>query len=180
MATLSEMKKEYQDDLCTKMSTLHPLTEVILTILRDEFPTGFGFTNFRRKSIERILEKDIKEYKGLSGKETQVKDLFAGRLFSIPDNHDEAEAMKRKVLDRLNDLFPDELKGITFKSEFKPKMIDVFGDMKLINPMYVTFNGHIELQVVTFDEHNILTITHNKYVKDRMNPDKVIAIMLVN
>ena len=166
------MTQEYRDDVTRKMKQLKPLTEDILKIIREEFPIGFGYTNFRPKSYARIIEKDVNKYKGLSARETQVKDLYAARLFATPDNRKDGESMKEMVLERFNKIFYRH-PTINFISENKQKIINFFGEMRHINPKYVTFNGHIELQVVTSDEYHILAITHDEYTSNRKIPNKV-------
>jgi hypothetical protein len=82
--------------------------------------------------------------------------------------------MKTMVLTRFNVLFHKHA-VFSFRSLSKSKVIEVSGVMKPINPLYMTFNGHIELQVVTDEEHAILTETHDKYLEDkyRKNETKV-------
>jgi hypothetical protein len=88
------MPEEYQADLTNKLADLEPLSDELYLILRKSFKDEKYILNlnFRKKSIERTIEKDIKEYKGEYAASTQVKDLFAARLIANPDNPDEAEA----------------------------------------------------------------------------------------
>lgn len=176
--TLTEMSEEYQYDISTKMTHGKKVAEDVYHSIRRLFrDEKFNLSiSFRAKSIERSIEKDLK-YKGIHAKTTQVKDLFAARLIANPDNPDDAEEMKQHVLQRFNEEFyqhPD----IKFDCESKTKYIEFRGQMVRVDPLYVTFNDHIELQVVTSEECNVLTQTHEEYIHERKRTDKVIATMI--
>jgi hypothetical protein len=79
---LSDMTKEYQQDLTKKMKDLKPVANLIFDKVRSVLDEGYNLTiNFRQKSIERTIIKDI-QYKGMGTKSTQVKDLYAARLIA--------------------------------------------------------------------------------------------------
>jgi hypothetical protein len=76
----SEMPKDYQDDVKKKLLELPPICEEIYQLLRELFEDAVLTSRFRRKKIQRILEKDVIDYAGVTSHKTQVKDLFAARL----------------------------------------------------------------------------------------------------
>jgi hypothetical protein len=171
------MSNEYQADLSSKLTELKPVAREISDKMKTFFEKGYQMDlNFREKSTERTIVKDI-EYRTHTTNSTQVKDLFAARLIANPDNPADAKKMKEYVLERFNKEFNNDRTPIKFICEPKEKSIRYKGEMVTVTPLYITFNNHIELQVVTSEECLILTHTHDDYVKRRAGGEMVTTSM---
>jgi hypothetical protein len=153
----SKMSKDYQDDVYRKLSELEPLSESIYQDLRTRFKGG-GYIlsmEFRKKGLQRIVEKDVTDYAGVDAFETQVKDIFAARL--CPSRHDDSLS---------DDQIKDNLQS-AIKVLYKGKKIRVTVENKTLkngmNVRYIVFADHIELQILTLKEYHILEDTHKEY-----------------
>jgi len=61
--SLSAMSQRYQDDLNYKLNSLGPVAVEISNILRKNFNNQFFLsTQFCKKSIERVVEKDVNDH----------------------------------------------------------------------------------------------------------------------
>jgi TPR repeat protein len=161
-----EMSEAYRQDVGGKLDRLSPVASDIHRHLSalctsDEYIIS---DRFRIKSTNRIAAKDCLDYSGPEAFSTQVKDLFAARL--SPSRSDKSKT-NRQVKDDLRNTilkyFRDHT-DYTLTIECKEKTIGA-DHLYLI---YITFMGHIELQVLTLEESKFLEEDHLAYEMRRL------------
>ena len=125
------------------------------------------------------MEKDVYDYGGITSYKTQVKDLWAGRLTPTAEDPSKQDDMKNDAIRILNNAFKDH-PNITMNIEQKILKIDYKGEIHVIKAKYITFNNHIELQIVTTRENDMMMETHKTYNERRVgNSHQVIDILPV-
>jgi len=163
MARFCDMSPKYQEDVNKKLTELEHVSEGIYHDLRSIFRGG-GYVlslQFRKKGLDRIVEKDISDYAGRRSYKTQVKDLFAARL--CPSRHDPIHTdgeVKDEMQNKIYNFYDGHSKitSVTVENKFLKNGMNV---------RYFVFNGHIELQILTLNEYNILEDTHKEYEERR-------------
>jgi len=154
----SDMSLDYQEDVLRKLSDLESVSEDIYKDMRTLFRGG-GYIlslEFRKKSLQRIVEKDVFDYAGMKSYETQVKDLFAARL--CPSLNDDALSETEVKDDMQTKIKHFYRRNSKIKVTVESKTLN-----DGMNVRYIVFNGHIELQILTLNEYNILETTHKDY-----------------
>jgi hypothetical protein len=110
--------------------------------------------------LQRIVEKDVFDYAGMKSYETQVKDLFAARL--CPSLNDDALSETEVKDDMQTKIKHFYRRNSKIKVTVENKTLN-----DGMNVRYIVFNGHIELQILTLNEYNILETTHKDYEERR-------------
>jgi len=126
------------------------------------------------------MEKDLKDYDGRVYNEclrTQVKDIFAARLW--PSNNymidRDLEVVKMEIVIELLECFAH----LKLKCVFAPKTVTIEG--REIKVKYFTINEHIELQVCTLEECQIMEDTHKDYEERRsLNVESAASVKLTD
>jgi Sel1 repeat len=160
-----EMSEAYRRDVGGKLDRLSPVACDIhrhLSALfnRDEYTMS---PSFRIKSTKRIAAKDCVDYSGPISFSTQVKDLFAARLSpSLSDGTKSNRQVKDSICNKIVEHFSN-YPIFDIKVERKDKKIGA-DNLYLI---YITFMGHIELQVLTLEELKFLEEDHLAYEERR-------------
>jgi hypothetical protein len=136
------------------MAELPATVAMLRSVFVQLFPQTFT-SPFRPKKVARIVEKDKKDYGGPP--KTQVKDLYAARM--LVDSVEEGQTRLRSLRDHLKRVHPD----LDFTSELKNPIVDGHK----LQLWYITIKRHIELQILTYADHKLMTDTHYKYEETR-------------
>jgi hypothetical protein len=149
------MSEKYCKHVEASLTEMEPKAEHVRTTIGRKFPKAMMSASFRIKDRNRIAAKDASDYGGIKSTRTQVTDIFAARLAPgmvelKNKTPDEIYAIKMKYVEDIDDLFESE--GIEINIFQKDITI---GD-KNISIAFLIFHKHIELQVATWDEYEIL------------------------
>ncbi len=90
--TWDQMLPEYKEDVNNKVRDLAPVAEAVKGEVGRLVQNSMMSSSFRLKGLDRIAEKDLKDYAGERSKKTQVKDIYAGRIAPVRLVKDKSES----------------------------------------------------------------------------------------
>jgi hypothetical protein len=162
-----KMSPDYQRSLAITLESLKPKVIQLHLDLNKLFPDAIINSSFREKSLDRAAQKDVNDYAGPNSTRSQVSDLFAARIFPsevVSDGNGSDYDWKREYVNKILAFYQNNT-DIIVKVNNKGK--DIGG--KDIKIQYVIFNDHIELQILSKEENDILNQAHAQYEVDREN-----------
>ncbi len=168
--TWDQMLPEYKEDVNKKVRDLAPVAKRIREDVGLLIEGSMMSTNFRLKNLDRIAEKDLKDYAGERSKKTQVKDIYAGRIAPAGKVKDKSESeIKAGIKDKILEFY-DGRSDVEITVDNKHVPVSNGTEKRVINIQYVIFNKHIELQILTLEEYLFLEQAHGEYEESRVDP----------
>ncbi len=149
------MLPEYKEDVNKKVRDLAPLAKSIREDVGLLIEGSMMSSSFRLKGLNRIAEKDLKDYAGERSKKTQVKDIYAGRIAPgrLVKGKSESE-IKKEIKDKILEFYDyDGRNDVEITVDNKQVPVSNGTETRVINIQYVIFNKHIELQILTLEEY---------------------------
>jgi hypothetical protein len=167
--TWDQMLPEYKGDVNKKVRDLAPLAESIREDVGLLIEGSMMSSSFRLKGLDRIAEKDLKDY-GRRSKKTQVKDIYAGRIAPGRLVKDKSESeIKTEIKDKILEFY-DGRNDVEITVDNKQVPVSNGTETRVINIQYVIFNKHIELQILTLEEYLFIEQAHDEYEESRVDP----------
>jgi hypothetical protein len=166
------MHIDYQRKVPDQIKEVREKIPGIQEILKKQFPNLSITQELRQKDLDRIAQKDVRDYHGTNSRETQVKDLFAGRLSFSKCDHDlnwNWNAQLTRILDQFTEYMLPLKHIIPYECNQKVVPIKVDNKEEKIRVVYLVFHKHIEIQILSAGDNIKLEMAHEQYEKDRVS-----------